>query len=189
MKVLVTGSAGHLGEALVRTLAAAGYEVVGLDIRESPFTTAVGSVTEHAFLQRNIAGAQVIFHAATLHKPHVATHARSEFVEVNIGGTLNLLEEARGRSRRSRPWRRARNRGRGSCDRTECRDDDPRAYQPAAGARSRIPACGHLLFVGAGRYLVTLGRFGLSLSGSLGENDTVSQAFQPAGRCVVSNSQ
>src|SRR5215471_4562460 len=94
MKVLVTGSAGHLGEALVRTLAAAGYEVVGLDIRESPFTTAVGSVTERAFVRRNIAGAQVIFQAATLHKPHVATHARSEFVEVNIGGTLNLLEEA-----------------------------------------------------------------------------------------------
>src|SRR5262249_44178948 len=94
MKVLVTGSAGHLGEALVRTLAAAGYEVVGLDIRESPFTTAVGSVTERAFVRRNIAGAQVIFHAATLHKPHVATHARSEFVEVNIGGTFNLLEEA-----------------------------------------------------------------------------------------------
>src|SRR5262249_5259255 len=94
MKVLVTGSAGHLGEALVRTLAAAGHEVVGLDIRESPFTTAVGSVTERAFVRRNIAGAQVIFHAATLHKPHVATHARSEFVEVNIGGTFNLLEEA-----------------------------------------------------------------------------------------------
>jgi nucleoside-diphosphate-sugar epimerase len=35
-----------------------------------------------------------VFHAATLHKPHVATRSRQEFVDFNIGGTLNLLEEA-----------------------------------------------------------------------------------------------
>jgi nucleoside-diphosphate-sugar epimerase len=35
-----------------------------------------------------------VLHAATLHKPHVATHSRQEFVDVNITGTLNLLEEA-----------------------------------------------------------------------------------------------
>jgi UDP-glucose 4-epimerase len=28
------------------------------------------------------------------HKPHVATRSRQEFVDINIGGTLNLLEEA-----------------------------------------------------------------------------------------------
>ncbi len=39
-------------------------------------------------------GVQVVFHAATLHKPHVATHSRQEFVDTNITGTLNLLEEA-----------------------------------------------------------------------------------------------
>ncbi len=35
-----------------------------------------------------------MFHAATLHKPHVATHSRQDFVDTNIIGTLNLLEEA-----------------------------------------------------------------------------------------------
>ena len=39
MKVLVTGSAGHLGEALVRTLQNTGHEVVGLDIVASKFTS------------------------------------------------------------------------------------------------------------------------------------------------------
>jgi nucleoside-diphosphate-sugar epimerase len=39
-------------------------------------------------------GVQVVFHAATLHKPHVATHRRQDFVDTNITGTLNLLEEA-----------------------------------------------------------------------------------------------
>ena len=32
MKVLVTGSSGHLGEALVRTLTELGHEVAGFDI-------------------------------------------------------------------------------------------------------------------------------------------------------------
>ena len=35
-----------------------------------------------------------VLHAATLHKPHVATHARQDFVDTNVTGTLNLLEEA-----------------------------------------------------------------------------------------------
>jgi nucleoside-diphosphate-sugar epimerase len=35
-----------------------------------------------------------VLHAATLHKPHVATHSRQDFVDVNVTGTLNLLEEA-----------------------------------------------------------------------------------------------
>jgi nucleoside-diphosphate-sugar epimerase len=36
----------------------------------------------------------VVFHAAALHKPHLATHSRQDFVDTNITGTLNLLEEA-----------------------------------------------------------------------------------------------
>ena len=43
MKVLVTGSSDHLGEALVRTWQFLQHEVVGLDIIESPVTTHVGS--------------------------------------------------------------------------------------------------------------------------------------------------
>jgi nucleoside-diphosphate-sugar epimerase len=39
-------------------------------------------------------GVQAVFHAATLHKPHIATHRRQDFSETNITGTLNLLEEA-----------------------------------------------------------------------------------------------
>src|ERR1700733_15588788 len=94
MKVLVTGSAGHLGEALVRSLQDLPYEVIGLDILASPFTTHVGSIADRGCVQRCMKGVQAVFHAATLHKPHVATHRRQEFVDTNITGTLNLLEEA-----------------------------------------------------------------------------------------------
>ena len=94
MKALVTGSAGHLGEALVRTLQNRQSEVVSLDILDSPFTTDVGSITDRALVRRCMRGVQVVFHAATLHKPHVVTHGAQEFVDTNVSGTLNLLEES-----------------------------------------------------------------------------------------------
>jgi len=94
MKVLVTGSSGHLGEALVRTLRAQGREVVGLDVKPSPFTDLQGSITDAATVRRAMVGVGGVIHAATLHKPHVATHSRQDFVDVNVSGTLNLLEAA-----------------------------------------------------------------------------------------------
>jgi nucleoside-diphosphate-sugar epimerase len=94
VKILVTGSAGHLGEALVRTLQAAGHHVVGLDIVASQFTSNVGSITERSFVKSCVQGVEVVLHTATLHKPHIATHSRQDFIDVNITGTLNLLEEA-----------------------------------------------------------------------------------------------
>ena len=45
-RVVVTGSAGHLGEALVRTLRERGADVVGLDVLPSPSTDVVASVTD-----------------------------------------------------------------------------------------------------------------------------------------------
>jgi UDP-glucose 4-epimerase len=94
MKILVTGSSGHLGEALVRTLQEQAHEVVALDILESPFTTHVGSISDRGCVRQCMTGVEVVLHAATLHKPHVATHSRQDFVDTNITGTLNLLEEA-----------------------------------------------------------------------------------------------
>jgi nucleoside-diphosphate-sugar epimerase len=94
MRVLVTGSAGHLGEALARTLRDLQQDVVGLDVLDSPFTTDVGSITDRPLVRRCMAGVRTVFHAATLHKPHLATHSRQDFVDTNVTGTLNLLEEA-----------------------------------------------------------------------------------------------
>lgn len=94
MRILVTGSAGHLGEALVRVLGDRDHEVVGLDRLASPFTAVVGSVADRPCVRRSVAGMDAVIHAATLHKPHVGSHSRAEFVDTNITGTLALLEEA-----------------------------------------------------------------------------------------------
>jgi len=94
MKILVTGSAGHLGEALVRTLRNTGNEVVGLDILRSDFTDITGSIVDRDFVKACMRGVDAVLHAATLHKPHVGTHSRQSFVDTNITGTVNLLEEA-----------------------------------------------------------------------------------------------
>jgi nucleoside-diphosphate-sugar epimerase len=94
MRILVTGSSGHLGEALMRVLGEEGHDVIGLDVLASPHTAVVGSVADRACVRSCMAGVDAVVHAATLHKPHVESHRRVEFVDTNITGTLNLLEEA-----------------------------------------------------------------------------------------------
>jgi UDP-glucose 4-epimerase len=94
MKILVTGSAGHLGEALVRSIQTAGNKAVGMDILDSEFTHKVGSIVDRDFVRHCIAATDAVIHTATLHKPHVASHTRQDFIDTNITGTLNLSEEA-----------------------------------------------------------------------------------------------
>ncbi|MGH3878868.1 MAG: NAD-dependent epimerase/dehydratase family protein [Actinophytocola sp.] len=93
-KVLVTGSAGHLGEALARTLRDDGHDVVGVDLLDSPFTSVVGSIADRDVVRACLSGVRAVLHPATLHKPHVGSHDRQAFVDTNVTGTLNLLEES-----------------------------------------------------------------------------------------------
>ncbi|EXF81798.1 hypothetical protein CFIO01_04846 [Colletotrichum fioriniae PJ7] len=95
--VLVTGSAGHLGAALMLSLPSLGHVPHGIDILASPTTTTVGSITDRALIASILADNPFIthiVHAATLHKPHVDSHPKSAFIDTNITGTLVLLEEA-----------------------------------------------------------------------------------------------
>jgi UDP-glucose 4-epimerase len=92
--ILVTGSAGHLGEALMRVLRAEGVEVRGADLLASPHTDLVGSLADRAVARAAVDGVDAVLHTATLHKPHVGSHTRQSFVDTNITATVNLLEEA-----------------------------------------------------------------------------------------------
>jgi nucleoside-diphosphate-sugar epimerase len=93
-RILVTGSAGHLGEALMRTFRATGRAAIGVDRVDSDYTDIVGSIVDPEIVARCMDGADVVIHAATLHKPHVATHGSQEFIDTNVTGTLKLLEAA-----------------------------------------------------------------------------------------------
>src|SRR3954466_2961355 len=88
----VTGSAGHLGEALTRTLRDRGDHVVGLDVLDSPWTTVTASITGRAAVREALTGVDHVLHTATLHKPHVGSHTRQDFLDVNVSGTLTVLE-------------------------------------------------------------------------------------------------
>jgi UDP-glucose 4-epimerase len=94
MTILVTGSAGHLGEAILRTLRSRGLTVHGVDLKKSEFTDQVGSITDPGFVRSTMQGITAVIHTATLHKPHVGTHTKQDFIDTNVTGTLNLLEAA-----------------------------------------------------------------------------------------------
>jgi UDP-glucose 4-epimerase len=96
VNILVTGSSGWLGQTLVPRLSRDGHKVVGLDPDAGATTSVVGSVVDRALVRRIIRddGIEAIVHAAARHKPHIETYDNSEFVAVNVQGTLNLLEEA-----------------------------------------------------------------------------------------------
>jgi UDP-glucose 4-epimerase len=80
----------------VPRLIQAGHKVVGVDPVPSRNTQIVGSVADRELVRRAIRDCEVdaIVHAAALHKPNIETHRASDFVAVNVQGTLNLLEEA-----------------------------------------------------------------------------------------------
>lgn len=96
MRILLTGSSGWLGQTLVPRLKALGHEVIGLDPVTSPHTLFVGSIADRALVQRAVTehGIEAIIHSGALHKPDIDRHRPDVFVEVNVQGTLNLLEEA-----------------------------------------------------------------------------------------------
>ena len=96
MRILLTGSSGWLGRFLAPRLEARGDVVLGLDVAPGADTDVVGSVADRALIDRVFAetGIEAVIHAGALHKPDIARYDRQAFVDVNVTGTLNLLEAA-----------------------------------------------------------------------------------------------
>lgn len=78
----------------MRTFADEHRDAIGVDLIPSRFTSATGSIADRSFVKAIMNGVDTVIHAATLHKPHLATHSRQDFIDTNITGTLNVLEEA-----------------------------------------------------------------------------------------------
>ena len=96
MRVLLTGSSGWLGRYLAPRLRAAGHRVTGLDVAPGADTDVIGSVADRALIERVFAerGIEAVVHSGALHKPDIARYPARAFVDVNVTGTLNLLEAA-----------------------------------------------------------------------------------------------
>jgi UDP-glucose 4-epimerase len=69
-------------------------DAVGADRLPGLHTQVVGDLADRAVARRALEGVGAVVHAATLHKPHVGSHSRADFVAANVTATLNLLEEA-----------------------------------------------------------------------------------------------
>jgi nucleoside-diphosphate-sugar epimerase len=102
MKILLTGSSGRLGTAVLQEAARFGqehnidFEFVGLDARESTFASSIefhkGSFTDSALIEQLLPGCDAIIHTAAYHGGFLKDHTPTEFVEVNVGGLATMLE-------------------------------------------------------------------------------------------------
>jgi UDP-glucose 4-epimerase len=104
VRTLVTGGAGFIGSHLVEALTALGSTVVVLDNLAGGATENIApfkpqfvqaSVLDEPAVKRATEGCKYVFHLAALGSvPHSVARPR-EFHDVNVTGTLNVLEAAR----------------------------------------------------------------------------------------------
>jgi len=113
MRYVVTGGAGFIGSAVARKLAAEGHDVVVLDDlstgkRENLHNAEVGmrnaeprlsvvrgSVADAALVKDCVEGADGVFHLAAVASVQRSLDEPGNCHEVNVTGTLNVLEAAR----------------------------------------------------------------------------------------------
>lgn len=97
MKLLITGSSGWLGRHLSPMARSEGHEVVGLDVAAGLHTQIVGSVADASLVRQVIKdhSIEAVIHCGALHQPDMVRYPKARFVDVNVTGTLNLLDAAR----------------------------------------------------------------------------------------------
>src|SRR5205814_2907666 len=101
----ITGGAGFIGSHLAEALAGLGASVVVIDDLSGgspenlktfgPVEFVQGSILDRKLLANSMRGCQYVFHQAALGSVPRSVEQPSLYHEVNISGTLNVLEAAR----------------------------------------------------------------------------------------------
>ena len=96
MNILLTGSSGWLGRYLAPLLARDGHHVIGIDVATGAHTSILGSVDDRTLVARSMRehAIDAVVHGAALHKPDIDRYPKQRFIDVNVSGTLALLEGA-----------------------------------------------------------------------------------------------
>jgi|SRR6185369_5402435 len=94
--VLVTGSSGFLGQAILPRLAASGFRAIGLDPRPAATTQVIDDLADQERLRVLIVRENIthIIHAGGVSGPMVMADAPARVVAINVMGSLNLLQAA-----------------------------------------------------------------------------------------------
>src|SRR4051794_6884480 len=102
MRVLITGGAGFIGRHIARHFQGSA-EVRVLDNLRSGFARNLeglkcdfinGSILDRELLRKSCEGVDYVFHLAALVSVPESVEKPEECSEINVRGTLNLLEEA-----------------------------------------------------------------------------------------------
>jgi UDP-glucose 4-epimerase len=97
---VVTGGSGFLGSHLADELACRGHAVIVYDRKPSDSLPpdqkqVIGGLDDFELLCRTMEGADTIYHYAALSDLNAARDKPRETVQVNVAGTVNVLEAAR----------------------------------------------------------------------------------------------
>lgn len=108
MKVLVTGAAGFIGSHITGLLLAQGFEVIALDDLSTGslrnlesyhglpgFRFVQADIRERASLSPHFAGADWVMHLAGRSDIVPSIEQPTDYFDVNVSGTLNVLQAAR----------------------------------------------------------------------------------------------
>lgn len=101
MSILITGINGFLGTHLAQSLFSSGSEILGTDVLPAkssrPWRVLIGDVTDHSFINHLFHKHDIsdIIHCGGISGPHVCNNDPARVFNVNVLGTLNLLENAR----------------------------------------------------------------------------------------------